>query len=68
MKPAIYRAWVNQPSTLQPLHRMHGMKCIVYDDHQDDGEVTLYFTDGPIHSMQARKLWISRVYLSKAQQ
>lgn len=68
MKPAIYRAWINQPSTLQPLNHMHGMKCIVHDEHKADGEVTLYFTEGDIHSMQARKLWISRIHLSKATQ
>lgn len=24
------RAWINQPSTLQPLHRLHGTQVIAY--------------------------------------
>ncbi len=62
---AIYRAWINQPSTLQPLHDRHGQHCIAHDT--GDQSVTLYFTDGPVHSMLADRSCIARVYLSKAQ-
>jgi hypothetical protein len=27
----MYRAFINQPSTLQPLHHLHGQHCIVND-------------------------------------
>jgi hypothetical protein len=61
----IYRAFINQPSTLQPLHKLHGQRCIVDDKGDDD--VTLYFTDGPIHSMTALRQCISRLHLSAAE-
>lgn len=62
----IYRAWINQPSTLQPLHNLHGKRCIVHDT--GDQSVTLYFTDGDVHSMTALRQCISRIYLSYADQ
>ena len=62
----IYRAWINQPSTLQPLHDRHGQRCIVHDT--GDQSVTLHFTDGDVHSMTALRQCISRIYLSAADQ
>jgi hypothetical protein len=62
---SIYRAWINQPSTLQPLHHLHGQRCIV--DDKGDQSVTLHFTDGDVHSMTALRQCISRIYLSDAQ-
>ena len=57
-----YRAWINQPSTLQPLNNLHGRYCIV----EDDGDVTvrLWFTEGSVHSMQAPRNSVSEVKLS----
>ena len=63
-KPRIFRAWINQPSTLQPLHKLHGTKCIAVEDRP--GNVRLYFTDGAIHSMDADLLCVSEVKLSSA--
>ena len=60
----IYRAWINQPSTQQPLHRLHGVRCIVQDDGSQS--VTIWFVDGPVHSMQALRQCVSRVKLSAA--
>ena len=57
-----YRAWINQPSTLQPLHSLHGTKCIAV--HDRPGNVRLYFTEGPVHSMDASPLCISKIKLS----
>ena len=56
-----YRAWINQPSTLQPLHRLHGTRFIA----QDSGErsVRIWFTEGDVHSME-----VLRECLSKFQQ
>lgn len=64
---AIYRAWINQPSTLQPLHSLHGKVCIVHDNDINSRNVTLYFTEGDVHSMDASRLCVSRVYLSNAE-
>jgi len=66
MNDKIYRAWINQPSTLQPLHEYHGKRCIVNDT--DDKTVTIYFTEGAIHSMMVPRLCISRIYISAAEQ
>jgi hypothetical protein len=61
----IYRAWINQPSTQQPLHDLHGTHCIVND--LDDNCVDIYFTEGDVHSMRVSRQCISRVYLSDAE-
>ena len=61
-----YRAWINQPSTLQPLHALHGKYCIA--QNTGGGGVRLWFTEGPVHSMDAMRLWISECYLSATQQ
>lgn len=58
-----YRAWINQPSKLQQLHSLHGMLCIV-QDFGDSRYVKLWFTDGPVHSMQAPRLSVSEFKLS----
>lgn len=65
MKNIPYRAWINQPSTLDPLHHLHGMKCIAWNDRP--GNVRLFFTEGPVHSMDAKPLWITKVKLSSAE-
>lgn len=64
MKPSVYRAWINQPSTLQPLHDLHGQHCIAVD--YGDGDVTIYFTEGAVHSMLVSNLCISQIKLSAA--
>lgn len=60
-----YRGWINQPSSLQPLHDMHGTPCIV----QDSGGVTVrvWFISGPVHSLEASRLCISEVKLSNTE-
>jgi hypothetical protein len=63
---SIYRAWVNQPSTLQPLHSLHGIHCIVHDTGEK--VVTLYFTEGDLHSTTAFRECISKIHLSKVTQ
>jgi hypothetical protein len=65
MKPKIYRAWINQPSTAQPLHRLHGVTCIAVDNGEPS--LTLYFTEGGTHSTTALRECITRVKLSSAE-
>ena len=60
-----YRVWINQPSTLQPLHHLHGKKCIAWNDRPNN--VRLFFTDGPIHSMDVDPKCVTRVKLSSAE-
>lgn len=56
-----YRALINQPSTHQPLHHLHGTRCIAVEDRP--GNVRLYFTHGEIHSMDADPSCISDLSL-----
>jgi hypothetical protein len=63
----IYRAWVNQPSTLQPDHRLHGRVCIVVDDGSRP-TVRLFFAEGEEHSAEAMRSSVSRLYGSRAEQ
>ena len=55
-----YRAWINQPSKLQPLHAMHGTRGIV--TAHNGNTVTIYFVDGPTVSMEIPRNTISRTY------
>ena len=41
----IKRMWINQPSSLQPLHELHGRNVLTID------EETVYFTCGEVVSM-----------------
>ena len=57
MKNKIVRMWVNQPSTLQPLHHMHGTNVLATRD--SDGGARVYFLSGPIVSQQMMWEWLS---------
>jgi hypothetical protein len=61
----LYRAVIMQPSTLQPLHHLDRTPCIVVE-FGDTDNVQLWFSTGPIHSMVAPRLCVSRVKLSSA--
>lgn len=63
-KKTIYRAFINQPSTFDVLHHLCGKRCIV----EDGGEKTvrIWFTEGPVHSMQVPRKCVSRIKLSAA--
>lgn len=54
-----YRAWINQPSTLDPDHALHGKRGIVVDD-KGEAFVTIYFTEGPAFSMRIARRAISK--------
>lgn len=54
----VYRGWINQPSSLQPLHHLHGQRCIVVPD--TNGMVTAWFTDGPTQSLRTDPSTISK--------
>ncbi len=38
----MYRYWINQPSTLQPLHKLHGTNVLGILER--DGIMRIYFT------------------------
>lgn len=43
----LLRKWINQPSTLQPLHELHGTNVLY-----DASEEVIYFLSGPVISQQ----------------
>jgi len=51
------RMWINQPSTGQPLHHLHGTNVLAIAD--GDGWVQLFFLSGQTISMRANRLWVS---------
>lgn len=42
--------WINQPSTLQPLHRLHGTRVLAVQE--DTHLYEIYFLSGAVVSMQ----------------
>lgn len=56
-----YRAWINQPSTLDPDHDHHGKVGIVVND--DGGDyVRIYFTEGAIFSRDIARRRINKCH------
>lgn len=57
----IERMWINQPSTLQPLHELHGTRVLAVIDPADKFTHDVYFADnGPTVSMRVSALALSR--------
>jgi hypothetical protein len=59
--PKIKRMWINQPSTLQPNHKLHGLN--VYADFHDmlnEKYVRIYFLSGSKISMNIATLSLSK--------
>lgn len=46
-----YRAWINQPSVLQRLHRLHGTMVLATAEPGRPGIRRVYFPSGPVVSM-----------------
>lgn len=53
------RVWINQPSTLQEFHSLHGVRAIA-DYSKDRDFPTIYFTSGPLISMTVPKNVLSK--------
>lgn len=62
----IYRALINQPSTKQPHHKLHGTTVIVEDSGNGDTP-RVHFTEGAVHSMLMAKNCFDRIKLSSAE-
>ena len=46
----LVRMWINQPSTLQPLHRLHGTNVLAQTDNNTTSRV--WFLSGDVISQQ----------------
>jgi hypothetical protein len=53
----IRRMWINQPSKLQPLHKLHGTNVLAV--HEYDSTYCIFFLDGPVVSQQVSRLCLS---------
>ena len=51
------RMWINQPSTLQPLHKLNGTNVLAV--RQDNGNYRIYFLSGPVVSQDCPRLCLS---------
>lgn len=51
------RAWINQPSTLQPLHARHGEKVLVVWEYDDT--FNAFLLQGPTISEQMLGIWLT---------
>jgi hypothetical protein len=60
--------WINQPSTLQQCHHLHGTNVLAVHEYDDTWYVC--FLSGPVHGQQINKLalspgWIKGLDLSQ---
>lgn len=53
----IERKWINQPSTLQPLHHLHGTNVLAAKEYDDTYRI--FFLKGDTISMQVSSLYLS---------
>lgn len=61
MKPNVQRCWINQPSTNQPLHHLHGTNVLAY---QETGQTwRVYFLSGPVISQQVPAECLSKNWI-----
>jgi hypothetical protein len=51
------RMWINQPSTSQPLHHLHGTNVLAL--RENDDTCRIYFLSGDVISQQAPRLSLS---------
>lgn len=55
------RMWINQPSTLQPLHKLNGINVLAdtQDNEHSGKSIRIYFLNGEVVSQLAPKLSLS---------
>ncbi len=56
-RPGLSRMWINQPSTLQPHHALHGERVLAIPESGDTYRV--YFLRGDVVSQQMAKTALS---------
>lgn len=61
MSAGLFRGWINQPSTLQPLHHMHGTNVLAGPD--TPATLRVYPVSGPVVSLQVPRQCVSRGWL-----
>lgn len=62
-----YRKWINQPSTSQPLHHLHGKNVLAIPElHSEVDGWRVYFLDGDTISMSVLGLWLSDGWIDRS--
>lgn len=59
------RMWINQPSTLDKLHKLHGMNVLAEPEPNSLKVMRVYFLDGVVTSQQVPRLYLSNGWLPK---
>lgn len=59
----LQRMWINQPSTSQPLHKLHGTNVLACHIPNRPGHMLIYFLSGDVISMEALSLCLSNGWL-----
>lgn len=60
------RAWINQPSTLQDYHHLHGTNVLMMPE-KESSSCQIYFLSGDIVSQRIPKLTLSKGWLKHTQ-
>jgi hypothetical protein len=55
------RMWINQPSSLEPLHKFHRQNVLAVHEYDDTWRI--YFVTGFVESMQAQRSWLSEGWI-----
>jgi len=61
------RMWINQPSTLQPHHALHGTNVLMVEPPDDEERTDIrevYFLSGPVHSQKMSILALSEGWVT----
>jgi hypothetical protein len=58
MSKTIQRMWINQPSSIQSMHTLHGIRVLACPD--TDETMRVYFLSGETVSMQVPRLALSK--------
>lgn len=55
----IRRMWINQPSSAQPLHSLHGERVLAAPESDGPESERVFFLAGPVASMRVPALALS---------
>lgn len=60
------RMWINQPSSLQPLHKLHGTNVIAdLEEELHSNAITIYFLAGSVISQRCTKNCLSSGWINR---
>lgn len=66
MTNKIKRMWINQPSKLQQLHKLHATNVLAIKEHPERNIYRIYFLSGEVVSMDAPANTLSLGWLKQS--